>query len=141
MNQTSAPWGVPLHCDLRPVKTPMGIIRILLVVSARVCDDSRLCNLIVLSPIRFRFHFPDIVGRVYFMRIFRWHRTGWTFLLAPHWPITFDGILCDILTATDESNGFPRYITHCTDVPIQLAKISKSLSRCRAASMQLTHTL
>lgn len=34
MNQMpSAPWGVPLHCDLRPVKTPMGIIRILLVVS------------------------------------------------------------------------------------------------------------
>lgn len=29
----SAPWGVPLHCDLRPLKTPTGIIRILLVVS------------------------------------------------------------------------------------------------------------
>lgn len=34
MNQMpSVPWGVPLHCDLRPLKTPTGIIRLLLVVS------------------------------------------------------------------------------------------------------------
>lgn len=34
MNQMpSTPWGVPLHCDLRRLQTPTGIIRILLVVS------------------------------------------------------------------------------------------------------------
>lgn len=34
MNQMpSTPWGVPLHCDLRRLKTPTGIIRFLLVVS------------------------------------------------------------------------------------------------------------
>ncbi|XP_055322636.1 uncharacterized protein LOC129578315 isoform X2 [Sitodiplosis mosellana] len=33
----SVPWGVPLHCDLRPLKTPTGIIRILLVISSAAC--------------------------------------------------------------------------------------------------------
>lgn len=37
MNQQSAPWGVPLHCDLRPLKTPTGIIRILLIVRINFC--------------------------------------------------------------------------------------------------------
>lgn len=32
IQNASVPWGVPLHCDLRPLKTPTGIIRILLVV-------------------------------------------------------------------------------------------------------------
>lgn len=45
MNQPSAPWGVPLHCDLRPLKTPTGIIRILLVVS----NDLIMCVLFHLA--------------------------------------------------------------------------------------------
>lgn len=38
MNQMpSAPWGVPLHCDLKRLQTPTGIIRVLLVVSWMAC--------------------------------------------------------------------------------------------------------
>lgn len=35
--QTSHPWGVALHCDPQHLKTPTGIVRILLVVSAKSC--------------------------------------------------------------------------------------------------------
>lgn len=36
IGQPAAPWGVALHCDTQHLKTPTGIVRILLVVSARV---------------------------------------------------------------------------------------------------------
>lgn len=61
------------------------------------------------------------------MRIFRWNCTSGTFLSTIDWTTTPDGILCDIFAASDKSNGFPRYITHCTDVPIQLAQIGEYL--------------
>lgn len=37
IQNASVPWGVPLHCDLKPLKTPTGIIRILLVISSAAC--------------------------------------------------------------------------------------------------------
>lgn len=50
----SVPWGVPLHCDLRPLKTPTGIIRILLVVCIGLflcfCLFFALSHPFVLSP-------------------------------------------------------------------------------------------
>ncbi|XP_034472183.1 uncharacterized protein LOC117779938 [Drosophila innubila] len=35
--QTPLPWGVALHCDPQHLKTPTGIVRILLVLSSAVC--------------------------------------------------------------------------------------------------------
>lgn len=34
ITQTPLPWGVALHCDTQHLKTPKGIVRILLVVSS-----------------------------------------------------------------------------------------------------------
>ncbi|XP_037048066.1 uncharacterized protein LOC119082614 [Bradysia coprophila] len=37
MGMTPAPWGVALHCDPQHLKTPTGIVRILLVLSSAAC--------------------------------------------------------------------------------------------------------
>lgn len=55
--QTPLPWGVALHCDPQHLKTPTGIVRILLVVSVCVIDrylSSQISTRFSYSPHSFR---------------------------------------------------------------------------------------
>lgn len=53
IGHTAAPWGVALHCDPTHLKTPTGIVRILLVVS---CLNSIYFNIIILTTTLLRTH-------------------------------------------------------------------------------------
>lgn len=107
MNQMpSTPWGVPLHCDLRRLKTPTGIIRILLVVSCNISRfdltrfqiDSELLTFIYVSYVCFQ-AFDFVTKRIemiqyankYFTLIYicRFHQ--------PHvWLVNFQQALCKL---------------------------------------------
>lgn len=64
MNQMpSVAWGVPLHCDLRPLKTPTGIIRILLVVSIIISlsQEAKIISIFFVFSLFFQIDFVSCV--------------------------------------------------------------------------------
>lgn len=54
LGQAQLAWGVALHCDSSHLKTPTGIVRILLVVSSFDCVNRFVLVLIAFSLLRYR---------------------------------------------------------------------------------------
>lgn len=120
--QTPLPWGVALHCDPQHLKTPTGIVRILLVVSVALQKSGINKNLKSLSlsilPI-------VILGRLSGLRMLRGHCTGGPLSTATHRAPQADGLLCPLLATHHMPHDLSRYIAHSANVSIQLDESGK----------------
>lgn len=98
LGQAQLAWGVALHCDSSHLKTPTGIVRILLVVSFAKLFNINKCN-------KFYRAFQDLISLLPGIRMLRWNSTSWTFFTAIDWTIKIDGkyllLHCTICSIVD----------------------------------------
>lgn len=120
--QTPLPWGVALHCDPQHLKTPTGIVRILLVVSKLRSSNLSLSYSLSLS---LSLLLTVILGRLSGLRMLRGHRTGGPLSTATHRAPQADGLLRALLATHHMPHDLSRYIAHSANVSIQLDESGK----------------
>ena len=85
LGQAQLAWGVTLHCDTSHLKSPTGIVRILLVVSKHSFLASPVTRLTFSNP------FVDLISLLPSIRMLRRYSTSWTFFTAIDWTTKIDG--------------------------------------------------
>lgn len=120
---TPLPWGVALHCDPQHLKTPTGIVRILLVVSLPLPLPH--CIILGYFPHIFIYLIPVILGRLSGLRMLRGHSPGWPLSTATHRTPEADGLLCALLATHHMPHDLSRYIAYSAHVSIQLDESGK----------------